>query len=267
MEIELPRLTEEWNAYKNLINSSNDGKGIVFKGNFYRLEYEQYTKDTVSMQCAGVKLTIRKNLDNTVGDFKDEIVLFDEDPRSIIDKLNGKPLIPFKIRFKEKCTKMIESIKDFDNHNKKVEETAKNIIKCRMNIDSLVSEITNGESVTYSKLISDEMNNTRLLEGPVGVKPSINRDAMFMITPDEQAEKERPKVESNGESAVSDSESGSKHAEPILIWDGVSKDHLNPSMVAKAIDDLKNKSDSDNKKKMYGVCRDTVIDAKYTVRT
>jgi hypothetical protein len=176
MSMELPRTEHEMNAYKNVILSSQEGRGLVYSGKFYHLCYEPYTPDIASLKCEGVELTIKRNLDDVI-DFNPVVILFKDKKTGFIESLNGKVPVPFKIRFKEQCDKMIAVINEFDEHNRKVKETAEAVVQCKVNIDNLVSEITNGQSVSYVKMLDE--NTQKALEGGSFIKNPKNTD-LFM---------------------------------------------------------------------------------------
>lgn len=179
MEIEVPRTEQEANAYRNMILSSEHGKGLVFSGGFYHILYESYIPNPKTLKCEGIALKIKQNLDNKDADFRQETVLFEDEKIGLLDSINGKTPRPFKIRFKEKCDEMIAVVTEFDNHNRKVKESAESVVKCKMSIDDLVSEVTGGKSVSHVKMIAEQENVQKAL--PESTKIINPKDAGLFV--------------------------------------------------------------------------------------
>jgi hypothetical protein len=162
--MELPKNVDERNAYDNFILNANTGKGTVYTGGYYHVVYQSYIEDPKSMKCEGVELIILKNKDDTPFDFKKVVVSFTEN-LSVIDKLNGKLPRPFKERLKEGIDTQIGFVKEHDNHNKRVKETAEKVVKCQIKIDDMMSELTGGQAVSYRKMLEIEESNKQLPPG------------------------------------------------------------------------------------------------------
>ena len=154
MSMELPKIKEERNAYENLIRSSDNGKGTIYTGIFYHLEYQSHTPDNKTLKCEGVQLIIVANNYDYECNFAPIVVPFKE-PIGLIDTINGKIETPFKIRLADAIATMKNKIVQFDDHNRKVKETAEKIVQCKVNIDNVISEITGGQSIPCSRMIEE----------------------------------------------------------------------------------------------------------------
>jgi hypothetical protein len=179
MSMELPKIKEERNAYENLIRSSDNGKGTIYAGIFYRLEYQSHTPDPKSLKCEGVQLTITANNYNYECNFAPMVVPFKE-KIGLIDTINGRIEVPFKIRLAEAIATMKNKIIQFDDHNRKVKETAEKVVQCKANIDNLISEITGGQSIPCSKML-EESNVKELL--PATIETVVSGFAKSSVAP------------------------------------------------------------------------------------
>jgi hypothetical protein len=223
MAMELPRIAEEQNAYNNVILASEHGKGVAFSGKFYHLCYGRYTPNSQTLKCEGISLVIKSNIDQSPG--KPIIVKFEPEKIGVLDSLNGKVAKPFKVRLKEATDKQIAVIEEFDDHNRKVKETAEKIVQCHMNIDNLMTEITSGTAISHITMIEDQANAQKALKAA------------------------EEKVEAESERFMSESTS-------LQPQDFLPDQSNNRSVGAEAIDDLQAKSRRAN---------DIILNADYRV--
>jgi hypothetical protein len=156
MVMELPKSRDERELYENkILSNQNYGKGVIYKGGYYYLDYRAHTPNVATLHCEGVVLTIRRNKDQSPDDFAPVVVPYDKEVR-FIDGLKGTPILPFKARLKIETNIMIQKIKDHDEHVRRVNETADNVVACKMKIDDIMSEITDGQAVSYAKMIEEQ---------------------------------------------------------------------------------------------------------------
>jgi len=181
--MELPKTIEEKNAYINLIRADQNGQGIAYTGACYHLKYYPYTPNQVSLKCEGVILKILKNGTNEPDPMYPQVIVRMEGELSVIDKLNGKVNLPFKVRLKEAITIEVGKIQAWDDHNRRVKETAENVVKCHIQIDDIVSEVTGGESKTLKQL-AEEQEKTKML--PPAEPPVVEATSIFEEPPEEK---------------------------------------------------------------------------------
>jgi hypothetical protein len=181
--MELPKTVEEKNAYVNMIRSDQNGRGVAYIGACYHLEYYHYTPSLVSLKCEGVILNILKNGTNESDPQYPPVVVRKEGELSVFDKLNGKESLPFKIRLKEAITAETGKIQAWDDHNRRVKETAERVVKCHIQIDDIVSEVTGGESRTLKQL-AEEQEKAKML--PPAEPPVVESTSIFEEPPEEK---------------------------------------------------------------------------------